>query len=126
MTKRRHSIQKGSLLQFHCLDCDTPIPFSLADSLDLLTCDQCGKQYSFADDTTSRQLSKFEALCRQLRESEEILGDTTVAIDVGTRSVKVPYKLLLTRLTSELTLKMNDQELVITFRIEPAKDLANA
>jgi hypothetical protein len=71
-----------------------------------------------------RQLKKFELLCRQIHHSEEILSNTSVGIFVGDREIKVPYKLLLTRLNSTLNLMMGDRPLAITFRIEPTTLIA--
>ena len=72
-------------------------------------------------------MKKFEALCKQICESEEILGNASIGVDCGEHHVKIPYKLLLTRLNSCLDLKIGDQSISITFRIEPLKDtqLAN-
>jgi hypothetical protein len=69
-----------------------------------------------------RQLRKFEALCSQIQESQEILGNASVGIDVGEHHVKVPYKLLLTRLNSTLELDMGEARVSIAFRIEPAEE----
>ena len=69
-----------------------------------------------------RQVKKFEALCRVIHESEEILGHASVGVDVGEHHVKVPYKLLLTRLSSSLELNMNGNTVSIAFRSEPTKE----
>lgn len=117
-------MQKGHSLQFKCLPCGTPVTFSIFD-LDhktTISCHNCEKKYAFADPTLVRQLKKFEALCRQIQDSEEILGNASVGVDVGEHHVKVPYKLLLTRLSSSLDLNMAGQKIAIFFRIEPLKD----
>ena len=119
-------MQKGHVLEFKCLDCKTAIPFSLFDLEAPITCPDCGKQYAFTDATLQRQLKKFEGLCRQIHESEEILGNTSVGIDVGDHHVNVPYKLLLARLTSSLDLMIGDHPLSITFRMEPAHDIGTS
>lgn len=119
------SMQKGHLLEFQCRECQQPIQFSIFD-LDSentqLSCPKCQKKYLLNDETLKRQLKKFAALCRQLIESEEILGNTAVGVDVGDRHVKIPYKLLLTRLSSSLDLKIGNEPISIKFRIEPLKD----
>lgn len=97
--------------------------FELEKNQSKIGCPHCEKQYAFTDPTLIRQIKKFEALCRQIQESEEILGQTAVGIDVGDRHIKVPYKLLLTRLSSQLDLLIGGQPVAIRFRIEPAKDL---
>lgn len=118
-------MQKGHLLQFNCLRCKAPLIFSIfdLDSNDgTLHCCDCEKKYILNDETLKRQLSKFANLCQQLVESEEILSQTAVGIDIGDRHVKIPYKLLLTRLNSTLDLKFGQETVSIAFRMEPLKD----
>jgi hypothetical protein len=121
-------MQKGHTLQFTCLSCGMPVTFSIfeLDRQTAICCHSCEKKYAFTDSVLVRQLKKFEALCRQIQESEEILGIASVGVDVGEHHVKVPYKLLLTRLSSSLDLNMGGQEVSIFFRIEPAKDIPTA
>jgi hypothetical protein len=119
-------MQKGHLLQFNCQGCQNPIEFSVFEldkNQSLLKCSHCNRKYSFDDAGLKRQLKKFEDLCLQLIESEEILSDTSVGIDVGEHSIKIPFKLLLTRLNSHLDLIIGDKPLSISFRLEPLKDL---
>lgn len=118
-------MQKGHLLQFKCLRCEHPLNFSLFDldtSDGILCCSECEKKYMLKDETLKRQLRKFAALCQQLVESEEILSQTAVGVDIGDRHVKIPYKLLLTRLNSTLDLKFGKEAVSIVFRMEPLKD----
>ncbi|MEX1012519.1 MAG: hypothetical protein WD595_05195 [Waddliaceae bacterium] len=114
-------MQKGSNLEFKCLECEKAVFFSLVNvSRDTsVECFDCGKKYLFNDETLIRQLQKFQSLCEKIHECEEILGNTSVGIDVGKEQVKVPYKLLLTRLSSCLELKIGDKPLTIFFRFEP-------
>ena len=119
-------MQKKPMLHFNCQSCKHPVSFSVfeLDNLNCqVNCTQCKKKYVFNDETLKRQLKKFEALCRQVADSEEILSHTAVGIDVGEHHVKIPYKLLLTRLSSTLDLIIGDQPVSISFRIEPLRDL---
>jgi transcription elongation factor Elf1 len=118
-------MQKGRTLHFKCLSCCSMVRFSIfeLDSHLTLTCSGCAKKYAFTDPALIRQMKKFEALCRQIHESEEILGNAHVGVDVGEHHVKVPYKILLTRLSSNLDLDMNGQKVSIAFRVEPVKDI---
>lgn len=119
-------MQKGHLLQFDCRGCKNPVKFSLfeiEENNKTIQCEHCQKKYALNDKTLLRQLAKFQALCWQIAESEEILGETVVGVNVGDREVKIPYKLLLTRLTSQLNLKVGDEPLSISFRMEPIRDL---
>lgn len=119
-------MQKRHKLEFSCQKCKNPVSFSIFD-LDahngIIPCSQCEKKYAFQDENLKRQLKKFEALCRQIQDSEEILSNTAVGIDLGEHKVKVPYKLLLTRLSSMLDLIVGGQTISFTFRFEPLKDL---
>ena len=78
--------------------------------------------YDFDDEVLNVNSENFENLCRQIQLSEEILSNTSVGIYVGDRELKIPYKLLLTRLNSTLDLMVGDRPLTITFRIEPTID----
>lgn len=119
-------MQKGHRLQFTCKGCKQHIQFSIFDlekSDHSLHCFHCQKSYLFSDETLIRQLKKFETLCRTISDSEEILSHTSVGVDVGDRHVKIPYKLLLTRLSSCLDLMIDGEPVSIIFRIEPSKDV---
>jgi hypothetical protein len=111
--------QQGSF-ELHCLACKNPMTFSLLD-LDQhpIACSECGKRYSFGEETLKRQLKKFATLCRAIQESEEILGSGGIALTVGNDEVKIPFKILLTRLKSTLDLSIGNERMVISFRVEP-------
>lgn len=117
-------MQLGQNLSFECQKCRSEVLFSIfeVDSKKSISCSHCAKIYSFSDETLLRQLKKFTSLCSQIRESEEILGNTSVGVNIGDRNVKIPFKLLLTRLNSSLDLRIGDQPLTISFRTEPIKD----
>lgn len=119
-------MQKGHRLQILCKGCKSPLFFSvfeLEKGNHLIQCPTCQKAYLFDDEGLIRQIKKFDNLCRAIRDAEEILSQTTVGIDVGERHVKVPYKILLSRLSSSLDLNIGGEPLCITFRIEPSKDV---
>lgn len=116
-------VQKGHVLRFLCVECQNPIQFSVLESqLNSLVCIYCEKTYSFIDSKLKRQLQKFERLCRQIADSEEILSHTNVGIDVGERKIKIPFKLLLTRFNNSLELEIGGAPLSIDFRLEPLND----
>ena len=119
-------MQKGHFLHFDCLRCQKSVNFSIFDlerSQGTLKCNDCSEVYSFQDETLLRQLKKFESLCRQISECEEILSDISVGIDIDGRTVRVPYKILLARLSSTLDLTIGDKPITIDFRLEPLEDL---
>ncbi len=117
-------MQKGHFLQFSCQSCQNSIQFSVFDleRSEEIRCAECRLLYDFSDESLRRQLRKFENLCRQIQLSEEILSNTSVGIYLGDREIKIPYKLLLTRLNSTLDLVVGERSLTITFRIEPTID----
>jgi len=119
-------MQKGHCLQFCCQSCECPIQFSIFDieKKEKISCPTCSLVYDFDDEILKRQLVKFENLCRQIQLSEEILSNATLGIYCGDREVKIPYKLLLTRLNSTLDLIVGGRPLTMTFRIDPTTDLA--
>jgi hypothetical protein len=123
--EHRVVMQQKYLLQFVCQGCQHSVEFSIFDieNNKVILCSECSNKYAFKDENLKRQLKKFEALCRQLVDSEEILSETCVGVDIGEHHVKIPYKLLLTRLSSTLDLKIGDQPVSISFRIEPLRDL---
>lgn len=117
-------MEVGHRLQFKCQQCDSPVDFSVLEDFDgEIHCGCCEQSYRFDDETLLRQLHLFEALCRQIHDSEEILGSTSIAIDVGSHHVKVPFNLLLTRMSSVLDLTIDGKKMEIHFRIEPVKDI---
>ena len=119
------NMKKNHHLRFCCLECQTPIQFSVFEITKLnksIICPNCHLNFDFSDEVLKRQIEKFEALCNQIKESEEILSNTSVGIFIGDREVKIPYKLLLTRLNSTLDLVIGDRPLSISFRSEPILD----
>lgn len=119
-------MQRGQHLEITCQSCQCPVRFSiffLEETGNVIECKECGKKYGFNDETLLRQLDKFEKLCRQIHESEEILGNSSVGIDVGNNHVTIPFKLLLTRLNSSLELIIGEKPCKIVFRIEPRCDI---
>lgn len=117
-------MQRGSILEFACQKCQREVCFSLfeIEQKKPVICSNCEKKYSFSDENLVRQLKKFSALCTQIREAEEILGNASIGVDIADKSIKIPFKLLLTRLSSQLDLQMGDQKISIAFRLEPVKD----
>lgn len=120
-------MQKGHRLNFDCQSCRKAVSFSLFDIANnqlRVACPECGKNYLFDDEQLIDQLQKFEALCRQIKESEAILGNTSIGVDIQEHKIKVPFKILLTRLTSQLDLVIGEKQIPISFRFEPLSELA--
>lgn len=117
-------MKRGHRLQFYCESCERAVAFSILerDYIHGIACSGCGRKYRFEDETLIEQLRQFEALCRQIHASQAILGKASIAIDIDTHHVKVPFNLLLTRLSSVLDLNVGGKKLSIAFRVEPVQD----
>lgn len=117
-------MQKKPHLEFECQECKKPVPFSITslDQTPELQCHACSTRYLFDDETLKRQLKKFEALCSQIYDSQEILSMASIGVDMGKSQVKIPFKLLLTRLSSHLDLTIGGKPCLISFRSEPLND----
>jgi len=116
------SALNGNNLEIKCIepDCGSDILISLfeIEKKYRVKCKTCKKEYSF-NKLLVEQIKKFERLVLAIQDAKDILGQTAVAVDIQGHSVKIPYKLLLTRLNSQLKLKINDEEMTIKFRVEP-------
>jgi hypothetical protein len=127
--KRESGVQIGNNLEFRCIkdDCGEVVKFSVFDMAknDSIRCGACGKEYTFGDELVSK-LDKFEKLCRAVNEAQEILSDTNVAINVYSHEVKIPFRLLLTRLNTQLNLDVGGRDVQIRFRVSPLKDIPQA
>jgi len=107
-----------------CSQCNETgdIPFEPTAPLPWVSCcPNCGKQFGIESESIARQISLFSDLCKQIKDSEEILSSASIAVAVGNKEVKVPFKLLLTRLKSTLDLEIDGQKLCISKRAEPLK-----
>lgn len=116
---------KHHTLEFDCQRCKEPVRFSLfeIEHHPDIACGHCWKKYIFDDQTLVHHLQLFAALCRQIHASKDILSYTSIGVDVDERQVKIPFKLLLTRLSSCLDLEIGDTKEKIAFRFEPLKDM---
>ena len=116
-------LQVGETLEFNCIKngCNQAIRFSIFDISKenfIIKCSNCENEYKFNSDLIDK-IIKFEKLCQAVMDAEDILGSTNVAIDVGGHNVKVPFRLLMTRLNTQLDLNINDKQIQIKFRLMP-------
>lgn len=113
--------QEQNSFQIDCVCCKQPVIFSISDlstSDSPVSCTGCNKKYALDDEELKEQLTLFAALCRQIQQSEKILGNASVAVDVGPHNIKIPFKLLLTRLKSTLDLQIGNTPLTVNFRVQ--------
>lgn len=113
-------------IDFHCLDsenCDGVVKFNLAEVCQSgfqTVCPKCHRTYEF-DEVLQGKLSRMLKLVSAIRDAEDILGDSSVAVTVaGAREVKIPYALLLTRLNTLITLNFGDKKVDFHLWIEPS------
>lgn len=112
----------GFSIQLRCTHCGSliTIPYKVKAKLPWITCcTSCGKQFGIDCPTLARQIELFVALCLQLKASEEILSSAAIAVTVGTSEVKIPYKLLLTRLRSTFDFEIDGRKITVSSRTEP-------
>ncbi|MDD5644875.1 MAG: hypothetical protein PHO00_05460 [bacterium] len=120
-----NKVTKSQKIEFKCVskNCDGTLSFMVNQikKNSILKCDKCGNEYKFGQELISK-LEMFDRLIKAVSEAKSILGDTNVAIDFEGHSLKVPYRLLLTRLSTSLKLEVGGQTVDFSFRVEPLKD----
>jgi hypothetical protein len=118
MKKEKH------LIEFKCIvkDCNELLSFSVLEieKTFKVKCTSCNKEYTFNEEFIDK-IKKFENLILSVRKAKDILGNTNVAIDIEEHSIKIPYRMLLTRLNTLITLKIGKQTIDFRFRVEPLK-----
>ena len=116
------AMSKADIIRFACVKegCIGQIPFSLFDmeKQPVVVCPVCENEYNFSRELLDK-MGKLMRLMRAVQEAEGILGNVNVAVDVHGHSVKIPYRLLLTRLNTLLSLDIQGHKVDFEFRIEP-------
>lgn len=118
--------QIKALVDFDCLDCVHTVQFdlmSLHDAKGTVSCPHCHRPYQF-DRHFLAQLEKLRNLVLAVREAEEIIGNCQIAVTVPGGEVKIPYRLLLTRMNTLISLEVSGKAMDFNFRIEPLNDAA--
>ena len=113
---------------FECLehDCGATIRFDLMHlekNERQVACPACHRLYRF-DKTFIAKLEKLRQLVLAVRDAEEILGDCSIGVATPAGDVKLPYRLLLTRLNTLISLKAFGQTIDFIFRVEPLNEAA--
>ena len=65
------------------------------------------------------KLEKLRRLLLAVKDAEDILGDVNVGVTTLNGEVKIPYRLLLTRLNTMITIDVGGQQVDFHFRVEP-------
>ena len=111
-------------VDFMCLDdaCGGVVKFNLSEvadgSFQSVTCPKCGRVYAL-DAELRGKLLRMLKLVLAIRDAEDVLGDSNVSVSVAGGSVKIPYALLLTRLNTLLSLKLEGKPVDFHLWIEP-------
>lgn len=116
--KSSASIQ-GPVVQFKCQNpqCAKPVQLDLLDTTEdnqIILCPACHESYQF-DRKFIEKLSKLKKLIAAIQDAEDILDDAIVSVTTRSDEVKLPYRLLLTRLNTQINIGGID----FTFRLEP-------
>ena len=101
-------------------ECDGMIDFTFREARPgfKLKCGRCGEVCELPPSVADK-LNLLEELMKALRKAKPILGKTSVRIDVHGQGVSIPYYLLLTRMTTELALDIEEEGFNFSFLIEP-------
>ena len=113
-----------AIIDFNCMeeDCDEVVQFNLMqlrENKGLLKCPCCHRQYEFADNVFLDKLNKLRNLLLAVQDAEDILGDVNVGVTTLNGEVKIPYRLLLTRLNTMISLDVGGSKVDFHFRVEP-------
>jgi hypothetical protein len=112
-----------ALIDFDCLesDCEKTVQFdllALKEDKGKVSCGHCARIYKF-DKEFLAKLEKLRHLVVSVQAAEDILGDCNVSITTPAGEVKIPYRLLLTRLNTLISLKVGGKVVDFHFRVEP-------
>jgi len=124
--EERPSPEMRAIVDFACLDeeCNSPVCFNvmeLRESKGRVSCAACHRGYDFEPDFLDK-LERLRGLIVAVTNAEDILGSVNVAVTTPAGEVKVPYRLLLTRLNTIISLDIGDRIVDFNFRIEPLKN----
>ena len=111
-------------LDFHCLTdgCEGVVNFDLINVADpefQAVCPVCHRAYAL-DEALRDKLTRMMKLIASIRDCEDILGDSVVAVKVAAGEVKVPYALLLTRLNTMISLEFGGKKTDFHLWVEPS------
>ena len=116
--------QAKARIDFRCLaeGCTGVVEFNLKEIADKdfqAVCPVCRRAYAL-DAALRDKLERMMKLIEALRNSEDILGDSVVSVNVAGGEVRVPYALLLTRLNTLITLNLGDTPTDFHLWVEPS------
>ncbi|MBQ4314348.1 MAG: hypothetical protein IJC21_02800 [Lentisphaeria bacterium] len=118
------SLGKKGVIEFKCSndDCGGYVRFTLADASNQefqAVCPECHRPY-ILDEALRNKLERMLKLIAVIRESEDLLGDSVISVNVAGGSVQIPYAMMLTRLNTVITLDLGDRKTDFHLRVEPS------
>ena len=118
------ALGKKAVIEFKCSndDCQSPVHFSLAEISDSdfqVVCKECHRPYEL-DESLRNKLARMLKLVSVIRESEDLLGDAMISVNVANGSVQIPYAMMLTRLNTVISLDFGDRKTDFHLRVEPS------
>ena len=116
--------QAKARIDFRCLtdECTGVVEFNLSEIADKdfqAVCPVCRRAYVL-DSALRDKLERMMKLIEGLRNTEDILGDSVVSVNVAGGEVRIPYALLLTRLNTLITLNLGDTPTDFHLWVEPS------
>ncbi|MFW5893927.1 MAG: hypothetical protein ACOCUY_02205 [Verrucomicrobiota bacterium] len=111
-----------ALIDFECLDpgCLSTVQCNLMQMEERkgrISCPQCRREYRF-DPKFRDKLRRFRNLILAIREAEDLLGDVSVGVTTTVGEERIPYRLLLTRLNTLISLEFGGRKVDFRFRVE--------
>jgi hypothetical protein len=123
MSKEEEEDKLVALIDFDCpaAECGKNIVFdllTLKENDAQVMCGECMQPYQF-DNSFTRKLDQLRKMVLAVKEAEDIIDDCNVSITTVNGEVKLPYRLLLTRMNTLISLEIFDKVIDFNFRIEP-------
>lgn len=118
------ALGKKAVIEFKCSneDCQGTVRFSLADVSEhgyQVVCQECHRPYEL-DEVLRGKLARMLKLVSVIRESEDLLGDAMISVNVANGSVQIPYAMMLTRLNTVISLDLGNSKTDFHLRVEPS------
>lgn len=113
-------------VSFGCIeaDCDGDIRFNIMDMVKqngVVQCPCCHRIYQF-DEQFQDKLQRLRKMVLAVRQAEDLLDSTNIGVTTLMGEVKLPYRLLLTRMTTVFSVEVEGKKVDFFFRTEPLNE----
>jgi uncharacterized Zn-finger protein len=114
--------------EFHCIDpeCNHEIAIDLIDAQGKageVRCPVCHREYHFEGEFIGK-LRRLRNLILAVQDVQDILDSTSIGITTVNGELKLPYRLLLTRMNTVISLDIEGKKVDFYFRTEPLNPTA--